>query len=40
MINQQYKENNNNKNKYLNNLNTFNNENYFRINNNIKNKKR
>jgi hypothetical protein len=34
----QYKENNNNKNKYLNNLNTFNNENYFRINNNIKNK--
>ena len=31
----QYKEN---KNKYINNLNTFNNENYFRINNNIKNK--
>ena len=31
----QYKEN---KNKYLNNLNTFNNENYFRINNNIKTK--
>ena len=31
----QYKEN---KNKYINNLNTFNNENYFRINNNIKTK--
>jgi hypothetical protein len=31
----QYKEN---KAKYINNLNTFNNENYFRINNNIKNK--
>ena len=31
----QYKEN---KPKYINNLNTFNNENYFRINNNIKNK--
>ena len=31
----QYKEN---KNKYINNLNTFNNENYFRISNNIKNK--
>ena len=27
-----------NKNKYINNLNTFNNDNYFRINNNIKNK--